>query len=924
MKHDNKRRVKGSVLFTVVSVMSLLIVFLMGTLVLAASANNRAHKSYSSSQTQYTARTAVDSILAAIGDTTTEGQAFADAINGLSNIGQSVSVDVEISDKSLGRVENATVTLVDKAYPVYDSTEQEWIECKKYAITAEVKIGGEVTTMTSYVLCDAPSDGPGSGGGGFVTNGGVSGANNHTSAVGGTYIGIGNYATKEYINENKYAPALSFDLTDKKYLTASGKSENVNDAYAFGNVYLMEAPFVIDGSAYMNSNSTILIPKKGTGVTIWGNLTFGNFVPDFKAVNISATDSDTLTAASDPYDFTDIPYLYVDGRINTYSQLTIGSKSFPMNVFCGYIEPSQFNVCNIYADIYCYDADKTTKLGATGSGGNLYRWASSVVNQGVTFSEFGGNFYSKGSLETLNMMSFAGDVAVEKNVTINGKTTIKGDLIVGGNLEINTNELNVTGNIYAKTVSGSFVEVGSVTEKTGVTKTTVTAPTLIHVKNAAVKVDETTTETLECWLKAEALSNAELSAALKDSGTFYDLEGFVLKDNTDAAAVDYYTAYFDHEFDAAADENVKDNGVYVYKDASGKELEESDLYEMSGMKYTGNGAKDVTQISSYLTGTATIFPEYAEKAVILGLESVSDSTPIEETKILQTVKEIGTTQLAPTNFPTKIPDNIDVSKKFTNSNIPAEITENCTISGTIDNKTITISPPENSVLWIKLQNTHLANGAKLIVNDVTYDGTNIKRYGEVNFFIDGTVTINDGKGGIITSSYDYLYNHPNKEIWILNGVNAYKDLPIHGTNRVKNTDPEFWNDFSTAPVEAPAPNINIYSSDEFTDDAKTISKNVLDLSNNPRTTAYIQAPYLTLKGTNFAQIQNTIYYNNAKIFDYGIAKYGNIGCVICFEAKLQNDWVNIYVPKENSVPPPVAAGVGVNAHTYQAVDYFAY
>ena len=49
-KKNNK--VKGSILFTVVSVMAILIIFLMGTLVLATSASNRAHRTYSTSQTQ--------------------------------------------------------------------------------------------------------------------------------------------------------------------------------------------------------------------------------------------------------------------------------------------------------------------------------------------------------------------------------------------------------------------------------------------------------------------------------------------------------------------------------------------------------------------------------------------------------------------------------------------------------------------------------------------------------------------------------------------------------------------------------------------------------------------------------------------------------------------------------------------------------
>ena len=60
MKTIKNRKLKGSVLLTVVSVMALLIIFLSGTLVLATAANNRAHVNYSTAQTNITARTVVN------------------------------------------------------------------------------------------------------------------------------------------------------------------------------------------------------------------------------------------------------------------------------------------------------------------------------------------------------------------------------------------------------------------------------------------------------------------------------------------------------------------------------------------------------------------------------------------------------------------------------------------------------------------------------------------------------------------------------------------------------------------------------------------------------------------------------------------------------------------------------------------------
>ena len=60
------RKVKGTVLFTVVVVMMVLVVFLMGALALAATANQRAANTYSTAQTQATARAGVDAIISAM------------------------------------------------------------------------------------------------------------------------------------------------------------------------------------------------------------------------------------------------------------------------------------------------------------------------------------------------------------------------------------------------------------------------------------------------------------------------------------------------------------------------------------------------------------------------------------------------------------------------------------------------------------------------------------------------------------------------------------------------------------------------------------------------------------------------------------------------------------------------------------------
>lgn len=57
-----KQRVKGTVLFTVVSVMMIMVVFLMSTLILTTSANRRSYYTYYHTQAEYAAQSALDCI----------------------------------------------------------------------------------------------------------------------------------------------------------------------------------------------------------------------------------------------------------------------------------------------------------------------------------------------------------------------------------------------------------------------------------------------------------------------------------------------------------------------------------------------------------------------------------------------------------------------------------------------------------------------------------------------------------------------------------------------------------------------------------------------------------------------------------------------------------------------------------------------
>ncbi len=1012
MKTYKNRRVKGSVLFTVVSVMALLIIFLMGTLVLASSANNRAHKSYSTSQTQYTARAAVDSILAAIGDSSAEGVALANQIQALDDVTDTpINVSVDIADTSLGRVTNATIALVDPEYPVYDNSEQKWIKCKRYAITAEVALGKDTTTVTSYILRDMPTPPPpDGGGGGFTTTGGVTGSGNHTSAVGGTYIALGNASTKKYIG-NYILTGEPYDLTDKLYLSDSGKGTAA--AYKFGNSFAVEVPFIIDGSMEMNAEATFLIPHTGEGIAIWGDLNFGNYAMEILSVNMNNEDSNLATpTVLDPYEFKEIPYLYVDGKITTQSNLRLGNGQMPLNVFCGYIEPTQFNSCHIYADVFCYDADKTTVLGSNSTGaGRLYQWTSSVINQGASYNYHGGNFYSKGSLKISQFMKIEGDVKVEGDVTITNdnslNTVINGDLIVGGNLTLKG--ATVYGNVvcYGNATIENCNIYKDLSVEGDLTIDTYSQSRIVNIYNDATSgmkyaklkseygyyyndfhynecypgftmVEDNVHQGYIEWennpiavvevFDAQANASAESGWQPADkAGTalpwgssllyyindteYYTFEPYYKKDITGNDTTDVTGQYVYYET-STGNEVTRDvargvcyynsDGVEVSKDEAWSEyyftrpsdpdvpVEEGvTFYLLTDASQTPVTKSEATQeetvgdASTSPYANLEIFPPYAEKAVILGLEALP-GTQKEDNQVLKTVQEIAQAQLNTDDFETQIPSNIVAfveANVYDGTTVPNKIDANtvpnghCTLTGTISGKTLEIVPPDNGEMWIKLKDVDFDN-TRVIVDD-----TSATR-GRVNFFVEGSLKLRTGSK-IVTKTYDHLFKNQNKDIWIKESVD-YKDTSVV---RAKYTDAEFW-DNSTA-VEAPVPNIYIYSSDEFNDPiTRQDPKNVMYIENGVNTygclSAYIKAPYMLLTGTDFGTIKNDVYYNNADILSYVESRRANVGCVVCFEAKLTNDWTNIYIPESSVNVSYGGSSVGLGGHVYNAVDYSSY
>ena len=474
MKTEKKKTLRGSILFTVVCVMALLIIFLTGTLALASAAGNRAHRSYSVSQANYTARAAIASFTEAM----KRDERIVAAVQA---VGSDPTVpalhpQVIINDKTLGEIgyidshgdwikDHIEVTHVPNtgAYDYYDKKgdgSYGWYPVDTVKITATCKVGKERETVSAYVQKAPSSQTVTNGGGiqGLQEVGGNSFANGGL-ITGGLGVGIGDTVpglhhfhndtkvetTLTYVNASLCGGTSSFEIRVKKPDRATA-----------------EKPYsqtVIDGNLLMENNNFIKLDYEMTE------------------------------------DFTqkEVPYLFINGMLtqDQQSQLNlVTGNNAPFNVFIGTLNPK--GPVNIQGDLYLMDKnphdpsqDYTAEymdsngnrnpskdvtgtkgvnyFGLPGQDAKLYAWATSVVQKEETqFGSMGGNIYCMGDL-ILCKATIHGDVRVEGDCDVEDvyDTVIDGDLVVHGNLTIkDEGKLTVKGDIYNGAGGGRTLKPG--------------------------------------------------------------------------------------------------------------------------------------------------------------------------------------------------------------------------------------------------------------------------------------------------------------------------------------------------------------------------------------------------------------------------------------------------------------------------------
>lgn len=450
--HEKKGKVGGSVLFTVIVVMMVLVVFLMGTLGLASAANKRAQNSYTSSQAQYTARMAVESVLAAM-------QNDADVAERVYKLRANTPINVDISTDRLatagttgdayGRIQSCTIENIGKDYYYVDN---KWDGRDIIKITATVQLGTQDSTVSAYILKkekdSVVNNTPSGGGGGLVTAGDAT-FGTKVSVFGGAGINLGNRWRN--LDPADALRGYSFDGS------ASFSSQDTTSLQ-------WEAPYVVNGSFTADgSGAALVFPKLGSGFTFWGNFNFNN------QIAITSGNPAVLNAGSSAaLNYTDIPYIYVEKTLS----ITNGAKGvnvtnkIPLNILCG-------NTCiittdPIYANLYMMndntpDSEKVEK--------QVY-WPEFKIEKYANYINFNqGSLLSNWTYQLINGVDnptehVGGSIYAQDELCIdadNQKGVVEGNLVVDDDLLISTQEFVVEGDLVVKgklKITNGRVKVG--------------------------------------------------------------------------------------------------------------------------------------------------------------------------------------------------------------------------------------------------------------------------------------------------------------------------------------------------------------------------------------------------------------------------------------------------------------------------------
>lgn len=876
-----RKNPKGTVLFTVVAVMMVMIVFVMATLTIAGVANQRAYDSYSKNQTTYTARSAIEGVYSAMTDTTNPD--LSNAVKSLSN-GSSLPIGVTIPDNGMGRIKDDTITV--ECLPASQSYTQTILDSLTGSIstvtrdivkiTATAQLGNEESTVSAYYVKD-PMTPKSSIFRNALTTMGSAMTGTSGKAYGGANIGI----------------------TSTKW---ADKSTGTYESMSLSNNGVMTADFMKNGSVSSSGGGEFQFTKTGQGMVILG---------DFHQMKDNGHFTSKVNISSN-VNYNDLPYVYVEREFQLYqdewyngNQYNIGSADSPINIYCG----GYMNVtgnAKLYSDVYIYDHDFTKDISDddvtvqeqqdnrlhsysnlwTGGAavGGLLEWVDTLVNKNNDNPVVGSNIFSKGSVNigepSQATYKLEGDVIVEENLGLNGGISIAGSVVSKGVVTINSDNgrpITISGGIFCD-------------------------PSKLMVPNPGLTINgiayNTCTDNYDFIQKVNqnATSNNGANVTIASSGSVavLDVSNAVNYGNSMVAMLNNDTAGL----------GTNSGGETVYFFPASKELREILGHGDPDNKIVNTVADTKNQYVAsngyykmgYLDKNELSATEYAD---IIG-NADTKNTILDKDSCDNTIITVGNGSVQSVEVHEYVDDGygglIPNTKYLTSDEISAKyyknvtingvstnviyIDEDCTLQGTIQfsNNIVYVDPSTKADVWVKLGTLNVTNGATgIIVNDSNPNSN-------ANFYIKADNKVSLDTAYIMTQSYyEKFINHTALNITENPSDKGY--IPnIYIYSGMGTSSPEL--DYSTWPP-------------------KTVNKpnTQLNIGNNSMVTAYVVAPYLYLSETNAVSVSSfgSVSYEGEVL--NGGDQLTIIGSAIVGEAGINNDAVVMYID-------PTGGGIG--------------
>lgn len=883
------KRVKGTVLFTVVAVMMVLIVFLTATLALAVTANKRAYTAYQQEQTEYTAKAVLEAVNKNIADDTDGSHIRTDIVKLAA--GASMPLTVEINDGTATEAHTVNITNTGQKRSIYENNAWKEVGVYTVSITINSNTTAASSTYESFLAMDVipatttttttTTINPGGGDGGAFVSLGDTGGNEIATkgyTTGGTYLGIG-IPTHDY--------------------TMSSGGRNVIDA-----------PFYVNGNLDpVGTEFWVHFTKPDDFMVVMGNL---NVINDYSMqVSFAGYDATGETYESTPYIYVDKKFTVTVGNNNKSSIDKIGDSTHAVNLYCGSVNmTTNASSESIYGDIYLMDEDETSVLNASGSASRLYKWTKGALHRAEGYDTQYGNLYSMGSVNVTGAgITIDGDMQIKGDLTVNGPLTVTGNLVVEGTLTVNSN-INCTGTVYA----------GTIADGSG----TITAPSINAVKQSGTAYTEI------------AAADAPLIAARTTAtNEYYDLSGTNVY-NREVYPANYTKAYLNtNKLDQPAPANY--TGTYGYPDSItslATSLFNAGEYQVSvystdfknaapgkgtqSLRYAAAGASSTPANMVYYTAPGSdeglptanlngIWGGEIHYQVAYTKHTVSGGTDTKE-------YEYNKMFVLPESGAAAYPDyasyfaanNADFNDIFSHAGAPAtpyknanllkpsganyyHVTTDCVLNGYFGDNIYLDGA--GGAMTVILDNVSLNIDKSIIVNDAN----------QVTIFVVNQVTV-DQRGGILTTDYlDLLLGTGG---WNLNDnslgqkalQNMAGDVTIEQVQSIG--DPKY-------------PNVLIYSD----------SSSTLKPMNNTLVTAMVRAPELIYEGQQASVANKTVNYQlpTGNVVKYGSGcdisedngHIGLIGQLIAGKIKLSSDgkWGMLYITD------PASSGIHPGSHS---------